>query len=279
MFHVKGVHFYVTCVVSRILCWSPGRHGLSAKHLPLLRDKGAGATLFHLTSSSFLNAVRRMLTMLDHKDANSCTLKAGPLRLRQPARLWASSWQQVNGNPLRSSGTARPMRSPSLPSSRWCALKTRTECIGGGKGPRGKPKGTDGKECRWNRHAKRGIGGGPVSVTMVSRVCSVIMVTLVAGTPFGTGGYPACYQCGVASAQCGGIGSPGAVVPLCQVTLLASSPSLHHAYHGSLVTPSVCFWTSPLCLPVPVCVMCDVTTCGERKTSKLPCFFKFVVSD
>ena len=37
--------------------------------------------------------------------------------------------------------------------------------------------------------------------------------------PFGTGGYPACYQCGVASAQCGGIGSPGAVVPLCQVTL------------------------------------------------------------
>ena len=53
----------------------------------------------------------------------------------------------------------------------------------------------------------------------------------------------------------------GAVVPLCQVTLLASSPSLHHAYHGSLVTPSVCFWKPPLCLPVPVCVMCDVTTC------------------
>ena len=47
--------------------------------------------------------------------------------------------------------------------------------------------------------------------------------------PFGTGGYPACYQCGVASAQCGGIGSLGAVVPLCQVTLLASFPSLHHA--------------------------------------------------
>ena len=68
--------------------------------------------------------------------------------------------------------------------------------------------------------------------------------------PFGTGGYPACYQCGVASAQCGGIGSPGAVVPLCQVTLLASSPSLHHAYHGSLVTPSVCFWT-PLPLVSP----------------------------
>ena len=56
---------------------------------------------------------------------------------------------------------------------------------------------------------------------------------------FGTGGCPACYQCGVASTQCGGIGS---VVP--QVTLLASSPSLHHAYHGSLVTPLVCFWTS-----------------------------------
>ena len=42
--------------------------------------------------------------------------------------------------------------------------------------------------------------------------------------PFSTGGYPACYQCGVASAQCGGFGSPGAVIPLYQVTLLASSP-------------------------------------------------------
>ena len=87
--------------------------------------------------------------------------------------------------------------------------------------------------------------------------------------PFGTGGYPACYQCGVASAQCGGIGSPGAVVPLCQVTLLASSPSLHHAYHGSLVTPLVCFWTPPLSLPVPVCVMCDVTTCASENEATL----------
>ena len=103
---------------------------------------------------------------------------------------------------------------------------------------------------------------GPVSVTMVSR--GVLRDHGGSGClyPFGTGGYPACYQCGVSSAQCGGIGSPGADVPLCQVTLLASSPSLHHAYHGSLVTPSVCFWT-PLCLPVPVCVMCDVTTCGS----------------
>ena len=42
---------------------------------------------------------------------------------------------------------------------------------------------------------------------------------------FSTSGYPACYQCGVALAQCGGIGSPGAVVSLYQVTLLAfSSP-------------------------------------------------------
>ena len=70
--------------------------------------------------------------------------------------------------------------------------------------------------------------------------------------PSGTGGFPACYQCGVASAQCGGIGSPGAVVPLYQVTLLASiSISLYHAYHGSLVTPSVCCWL-PLCVsPYP----------------------------
>ena len=44
--------------------------------------------------------------------------------------------------------------------------------------------------------------------------------------PFSTGGYPACYQFEVASAQCGGIGSLGAVVPLYQVTLLASSHSV-----------------------------------------------------
>ena len=43
---------------------------------PLLRNKGAGATLFDLTSSSFLKAVRRMLTLLGHKDADRCTLKA-----------------------------------------------------------------------------------------------------------------------------------------------------------------------------------------------------------
>ena len=46
---------------------------------------------------------------------------------------------------------------------------------------------------------------GPVSVTMVSRVCSVTMVALVACTPLALVGYSACYQCGVASAQCGGI--------------------------------------------------------------------------
>ena len=46
---------------------------------------------------------------------------------------------------------------------------------------------------------------GSVSVTMVSRLCSVTIVTLVT-------------WCGVASAQCGGIGSLGAVFPLYQVT-------------------------------------------------------------
>ena len=102
------------------------------------------------------------------------------------------------------------------------------------------------KKMGWNRHAKSGIDGGSVSVTVVSRVCSVTMVALVACTPSDTGGNPAFYPCGVASAQCGGIWSPGAVVPLYQVTLLASFPSLHHAYHGSLVTPSVCFWNPPV---------------------------------
>ena len=53
--------------------------------------------------------------------------------------------------------------------------------------------------------------------------------------PSGTGGFPACYQCGVASAQCGGIGSPGAVVPLCQVTLLAS-------FSPRCTTPTMVAW-------------------------------------
>ena len=65
---VLGLHKLVDAIC--------GRHGLSAKHLPLFRDKGAGGTLFDLTSSSFLKAVRRMLTLLGHKDANKCTLKA-----------------------------------------------------------------------------------------------------------------------------------------------------------------------------------------------------------
>ena len=43
---------------------------------PLLRNKGAGAPRFDLTSSSFLKAVLRMLTLLGHKEANKCTLKA-----------------------------------------------------------------------------------------------------------------------------------------------------------------------------------------------------------
>ena len=39
---------------------------------------------------------------------------------------------------------------------------------------------------------------GSVSVTMLSRVCSVTMVALVACTSSDTGGCAACYQCGVA---------------------------------------------------------------------------------
>ena len=92
---------------------------------------------------------------------------------------------------------------------------------------------------------------GPVSVTMVSRVCSVTMVALVACTPLALVAIQPVTSVGWRRPQCGGIGSPGAVVPLCQVTLLASSPSLHHAYHGSLVTPSVCFWTTPCVSPFP----------------------------
>ena len=55
---------------------------------PLLRNKSAGATLFDLTSSSFLKAVRRMLTLLGHKDANRCTLK--PVRTGRATSLAAA---------------------------------------------------------------------------------------------------------------------------------------------------------------------------------------------
>ena len=98
---VLGLHKLVDAVC--------GRYGLSAKHVQLLRNKGAGGTLFDLTSSSFLNAVRRMLTLLGPQGCKQVHFEGvqgwkGPPRLRQPARLLASSWQQVNGNPLHSSG-------------------------------------------------------------------------------------------------------------------------------------------------------------------------------
>ena len=106
--------------------------------------------------------------------------------------------------------------------------------------------------------------GGPVSVTVVSRVCSVTMVALVACTPSDTGGYPAFYQCGVASTQCGGIGLLGAGIPLYQARYWRFPSRCTTPIIGSLVTPSVCLGTSPLCLPAPVCMMCDVSTCGEE---------------
>ena len=76
------------------------------------------------------------------------------------------------------------LRSLSLPSSRWSVLKTRTEWHRRRDiGPRGKLKVTDVKIEGDTRHAKNGIGGGSVSVTMVSRMCSVTMVILVTCTP------------------------------------------------------------------------------------------------
>ena len=98
---------------------------------PLLRNKGAGAPLFNLTSSSFLKAVRGMLTLLGHMEADKCTLKA--FRAGRATSLTAAGspfgviLAAGEWNLLHSSGTARPMRSPSLPSSRWSALRTRTE--------------------------------------------------------------------------------------------------------------------------------------------------------
>ena len=157
--------------------------------------------------------------------------------------------------PLHSSGTARPMRSPSLPSSRWCALKTRTELHRRGESPRGKPKGTDGKECRWNRHAKSGIGGRPVSVTMVSRVCSVTMVALDACTPLAL---VAIQPVTSVEWRRPNVVALGHLVRLSRCWRLpprCTTPTMVARWRRRSVSGP------PLCLPVPVCVMCDVTTC------------------
>ena len=148
------------------------------------------------------------------------------------------------------------MRSPSLPSWRWCALKTRTELHRRGERSSWKAEG-----CKWER-----VKVEPTCkkrhrwVTSVGYCGEPGVLRYHGGSgslhPFGTGGCPACFQCGVASAACGGIGSPGAVVPLYQVTLLASFPSLHHAYHGSLVTPS---GNVTIC-GENTCVTCELTT-------------------
>ena len=87
---------------------------------------------------------------------------------------------------------------------------------------------------------------GPVSVTMVSRVCSVTMVALVACTPLALVAIQPVTSVGVASAQCGGIGSPGAVCPAVPgVAVGVFLPRCTTPTMGSWVTPSICFWTPP----------------------------------
>ena len=102
------------------------------------------------------------------------------------------------------------------------------------------------------------------------------MVALAACTPSGTGGYPAFYQCGVTSTQCGGIGSPGAGVPLYQVDATGVfAPRCTKPTICSLVTPSVCLGTSPVCLLAPVCMMCDVSTCAPLLARAVQLWYLF----
>ena len=76
---------------------------------------------------------------------------------------------------------------------------------------------------------------GPVSVTVVSRVCSVTMVALVACTPLALVAIQPVTSVGWRRPNGDAVG--------------VFFPSKHHAYHGSLVTPSICFWTPP---PLPL---------------------------
>ena len=213
----------------------------------LLRNKHAGATLFDLTSSSFLKAVRRMLTLLGHMDANKCTLKA--FRAGRATSLAAA------GSPTGVILAAGEWKSFAF--FRYCqtdeisvsavleVVCAEDELVESRRIQMGKSAGGTDMQSAASVGTSVGCHGEQV-VLRDHGGCSGSLYS------FGTGGITACYQCGVASAQCGGIGSPGAVVPLCQVTLLASfSPSLYHAHHGSLVTPSVCCWT-PFCVsPYP----------------------------
>ena len=80
----------------------------------LLRNKSAGATPFRPHKLLVPQGCPPLLTLLGHKVANRCTL----------IPFWAG---RATSLAAAGSGTARPMRSPSLPSSRWSALKTRTE--------------------------------------------------------------------------------------------------------------------------------------------------------
>ena len=65
---------------------------------------------------------------------------------------------------------------------------------------------------------------GPVSVTMASRVCSVTMVALVACTPWALVAIHLVTSVGWRRPNEVALGHLGAVVPLYQVTLLASFP-------------------------------------------------------
>ena len=111
-------------VVRTCACAGASPHCCAARAVaPLLYGKSAGVKLFDLTSSSLLKDVRRILALLGRADAGRCTLKtpwpAGPPRLRQPARLSASSWQQASGGHLRSFSIYWPSAHPATVPGWW----------------------------------------------------------------------------------------------------------------------------------------------------------------
>ena len=100
-----------------------------------------------------------------------------------------------------------------------------------------------------------------MSVTLVSRLCSVTMVALVACTPFAL----------VAIQPVTSVGwrRPNLVVLGHLVRLSLCARGRCWRLHHRCTTPTMVAWgrrrsvsgPSSLGLPVPVCVMCDVTTC------------------
>ena len=157
-------------------------------------------------------AVRRMLTLLGHKDANRCTLKA--FRAGRATSLAAAGsliGVILAAGEWKSSAFLRYCQADEISVSAVlevvCA-EDEDRVASAGKGRYGWERVWVEPTCKERHRWGTSVGYCGEPGVLRDHGGSGCLY------PFGTGGYSACCQCGVASAQCGGIGLPGAVVPL-----------------------------------------------------------------